>query len=84
MQESNWRERAACRGTDVELFYSELESDIRLALSICAGCEVRLACHDHAMRAREAFGIWGGTPERQRRRMIRGRRHPGGAAAPAA
>jgi WhiB family redox-sensing transcriptional regulator len=81
MRTVNWRERAACRGTDVELFYSETEADIRRALALCARCEVRAACYDQAMRGREAFGVWGGTVERQRRRVFRTQRRPRGASA---
>ena len=72
----NWRERAACRGTDVELFYSDAESDIRSALALCAGCEVRATCFEYAMAGREAFGVWGGTVEGQRRRVFRAERRP--------
>ncbi|MDQ3973601.1 MAG: WhiB family transcriptional regulator, partial [Actinomycetota bacterium] len=65
MRDDSWRDRAACRGVDVELFYSETESDIRVALAICARCEVRAQCLEQAMTQRELFGVWGGTLERQ-------------------
>jgi WhiB family transcriptional regulator, redox-sensing transcriptional regulator len=74
MRNQSWEERAACRGTDVELFYSDQQADIKRALALCAHCEVRAACYDQAMRDREAFGIWGGTEERYRRRLFRAQR----------
>jgi WhiB family redox-sensing transcriptional regulator len=71
MYEGLWRERAACRGVDVELFYSDRRSDIDRALALCARCDVREACWQQAMADQEAFGVWGGTEERQRRRLFR-------------
>ncbi|MGH8902296.1 MAG: WhiB family transcriptional regulator [Egibacteraceae bacterium] len=45
VRERSWQARAACRGTDVELFYSEQEADIQAALALCARCEVLTACY---------------------------------------
>lgn len=72
--DDSWRDRAACRGHDVELFYSVDEDDIRQALSICSGCEVRTTCYEHALANGEVFGVWGGTVETERRRTLRQQR----------
>jgi WhiB family redox-sensing transcriptional regulator len=66
-----WYDQAACRGQDVELFYAEEPGAMARALRICASCPVREPCHQTAMAQREAFGVWGGTPERLRRRIFR-------------
>lgn len=66
-----WYDKAACRGLDVELFYAEEPSRTSQALRVCASCPVRATCHETAMTEREAFGVWGGTPENQRRRIFR-------------
>ena len=51
------------------------DDDLALeAKAVCAGCDVRVACLEHALQAREKSGIWGGATERERRRMIRQRR----------
>lgn len=71
MQDDSWQLRAACRGVDVELFYSTIETDVRRALAYCARCPVAQACRDAAMRRGEAFGTWGGLPEADRRRVLR-------------
>jgi len=68
---TQWYDRAACRGLDVELFYSERPQDRSAALAVCATCPVRQPCHDAAMSGREAHGVWGGTPDKARRRIFR-------------
>ena len=66
-----WYDEAACRGLDVELFYAEQPGPTSQALQVCSSCPVRAQCHAAAMAEREAFGVWGGTPEQQRRRIFR-------------
>ena len=74
VKEIVWRELGACRGLDAAMFYPD-DDDLALeAKSVCAGCDVRIACLEHALQAREKAGIWGGATERERRRMIRQRR----------
>ena len=67
----SWYDEAACRGMDVELFYAEEPGQTSRALQVCAACPVRTRCHEAAMTEREAYGVWGGTPEQQRRRIFR-------------
>jgi WhiB family redox-sensing transcriptional regulator len=70
----SWRQRAACRGLDPEIFYPAAEEDSDAAKAVCATCPVREACLEYALAAREHEGIWGGTTPRERRRIIRQRR----------
>jgi WhiB family transcriptional regulator, redox-sensing transcriptional regulator len=76
MSATTWRKRAACRGIDAAIFYPENddEADASEAKAICAVCSVRQACLEHALGHREREGIWGGTTERERRRIVRQRR----------
>lgn len=74
MDDLEWQERAACSDADLELFYSVEDDDVRAALAYCRTCVVRQACLEHAMAQREAFGVWGGTTERERRRVFRAER----------
>ena len=73
-----WRTRAACTGIDSDIFYpnSEDEADALEAKAICAVCPVQVSCLEHALSFREREGIWGGTTERERRRIQRQRRRP--------
>jgi WhiB family redox-sensing transcriptional regulator len=69
-----WRQRAACRGVDPEVFYPVSDEDAHAAKGICHSCVVRERCLDYALANREREGVWGGTTERERRRMLRQRR----------
>ena len=70
----SWRNRAACRGVDPDIFFPVSEEDAFQAKAICAECPVREACLEYALATRERDGVWGGATERERRRMIRQRR----------
>lgn len=69
-----WRNRAACKGIDPEIFFPVSEDDAEPAKEICAVCPVRESCLEHALANREREGIWGGFTERERRRIVRQRR----------
>ncbi|MGA1362071.1 MAG: WhiB family transcriptional regulator [Ilumatobacteraceae bacterium] len=72
--EITWRHRGACNGLDPSIFFPESEEDSDEAKSICAECPVRIPCLEHALSLREKDGVWGGTTEKERRRIIRQRR----------
>ncbi len=69
-----WRERAACRGVDPDIFYPFSDEEADDAKAICALCPVQQACLEWALTNRESDGVWGGATERERRRIIRRRR----------
>ena len=68
---SGWRESAACRGLDPELFHPDRGEDVRPALAVCATCSVTEPCREQALADFEV-GVWGATTERQRRIIRRG------------
>jgi WhiB family redox-sensing transcriptional regulator len=63
-----WAADAACRGLDPNLFLPERGDRNHEAVAVCHGCEVREACLEYAIEHRAA-GVWGGTSERERRRI---------------
>ena len=71
-----WYLRGACRGMESSIFYPDpaQAAEEARALDVCSGCEVRSECLEHALARRESTGIWGGTTERDRRRILRRRR----------
>jgi WhiB family redox-sensing transcriptional regulator len=69
-----WRQKAACRGVEPEIFYPISEEEAEEAKAICDACPVQETCLEYALSNRERDGVWGGATERERRRMIRQRR----------
>ncbi len=67
----HWQELSACYGLDPEIFFPTTEEEAGLALSYCGVCQVRDVCLAWAVRNGERYGVWGGTTEQQRRRLIR-------------
>lgn len=70
-----WRARSACRGVDPDIFYPPSEEEAEEAKAICRECPVREPCLEYALVRREREGVWGGATERERRRIVRQRRH---------
>lgn len=78
--DEQWKNLAACRGTDTERFFpishkSRSGADVASAIAVCTSCPVQQPCLDYAMSIPQTYGIWGGTTEEQRRRL----RRPSGA-----
>lgn len=69
MRISEWRDRAACRGMDPNLFFPERGERVDRLRAICAACDVRAECLTFALEQRVTFGFWGAKTEHQRRRL---------------
>jgi WhiB family redox-sensing transcriptional regulator len=72
----NWQERAACRDEDPELFFPVSEMgpgarQVAQAKAVCARCPVRVECLEHALDTGLDHGIFGGTTDRERRKLFR-------------
>ena len=61
---ASWRQRAACRGVDPDVFYPVSDDDAEEAKMVCTACTVRQACLEYSLAAREREGVWGGLTER--------------------
>lgn len=70
---TSWRDRAACAGMDPALFFPEKGPGASIIKRVCARCPVRAECLEHAVDARERWGVWGGMAERERRKLIAAR-----------
>lgn len=71
-----WRDQAACRDTDLSLFFPAGRSglavaEIKAAKVVCSGCRVRGACLQFAVETNQESGIWGGKDENERHRLSR-------------
>jgi WhiB family transcriptional regulator, redox-sensing transcriptional regulator len=70
--DANWREAAACRDADPELFFpigttGPALRQIREATRICRTCPAQTRCLAWALDHGVTDGVWGGTTEDQRR-----------------
>ena len=70
-EERPWLVFGACRQIGPDLFFPQTKAEEDEALRVCSTCPVREECLDYALGARETYGVWGGTTEKQRRRLIR-------------
>lgn len=69
-----WRDYAACRAEDPEIFFPEGRKsggDVRTAQAICHGCPVRIECGTTAIKDGEFWGVWGGMSQNQLRQQRR-------------
>ena len=79
--EARWQDLAECKGMDPTLFFgpehAETVKEKRdredAAKAVCNRCPVRQECLEYALEAREAYGIWGGMTELERRALLRRR-----------
>ncbi|MFJ1969672.1 WhiB family transcriptional regulator [Streptomyces sp. NPDC087903] len=70
----HWRELAACRSEDPELFFPLGEvglsrTQIERARAVCHRCPVMTACGSWALRNGEGHGVWGGMTAAERRAL---------------
>lgn len=77
-ESEDWRNQAACRDTDPDLFFpvgttGPAIEQIENAKAVCRQCDVQTACLEYALAAREDDGIWGGLTEEERRKISRRR-----------
>ena len=69
----NWRERAACKGQPVDLFFPQKGGGgvkaVRKAKVFCDVCPVAAPCLEYGVLISDRQGIYGGTTPLQRRAM---------------
>lgn len=73
-----WRTDALCRKNDPDLFFpvgttGPAIQQIELAKGICRQCIAQSDCLQYALERRIDHGIWGGTTEFERRRILQRR-----------
>ena len=72
----DWRESAACRDQDPELFFPVSEvgpgsEQVRQAKAVCARCPVQRECLEYAIDIGLAHGVFGGATPHERRQHTR-------------
>ena len=79
--DTNWMAAGLCADQPPETFFPSDGVGVEVARRICAGCPVKEPCLEHALRNRIDHGVWGGSSERERRRILKRRRLEAEAAA---
>ena len=72
----NWRDVAACRDTDPDLFFpvgttGPAVDQISAAKHVCDTCPAKEPCLEFALVSNQDSGVWGGTSEDERRKLRR-------------
>lgn len=71
-----WRDSALCAQVGSALFFPEKNeaNTTRVAKSVCHRCDVTDECLDYALSISPVQGVWGGTTEREREKMLKARK----------
>lgn len=72
--DTDWMARGKCRDMDPTVFFPNDGIGVQMAQRICEDCPVKVVCLEYALTNRVDHGVWGGTSERERRRLLRQRR----------
>ncbi len=71
--------RVKCKGLTGHMYPNQPSSEVTKAKALCNGldgnapCALREVCLRHAIDNHESYGVWGGTSERDRRKIQRAR-----------
>lgn len=70
----DWRDRAACRDENPELFFPVSDvgpgaEQTRRAKAVCARCPVQAECLTNALDRGLPYGVFGGATEDERRQL---------------
>ena len=74
-----WKLRGICRDYEPDVFFPSERNRAasQQARSICNRCPVQTECAQWAFTHDEAFGVWGGITEQERRHDLRTYKKPG-------
>lgn len=70
----DWVGQGNCRDKSPSLFFPSDGVGVEAARGVCADCPVRTPCLEYALATDAEHGVWGGTSERQRRKIAKARR----------
>ena len=72
--DTEWMTRGNCNEVAPSTFFPSDGVGVDVARKICENCPVKSPCLEYALLNRIDHGVWGGTSERERRRILRQRR----------
>lgn len=68
-QREPWMDQGACVGQPMDPWFPERGEPVLHAKRVCSTCPSQQQCLDYALTRNISHGIWGGTSERERRKM---------------
>ncbi len=71
--DTHWMSVGNCAERPPSLFFPSDGVGVEVARRVCDGCPVRTECLEYALVNRIDHGVWGGTSERERRRILKAR-----------
>ena len=71
---NHWMAQGNCVDRPPSFFFPSDGVGVEVAKRVCATCPVKQECLEYALRNRIDHGVWGGTSERERRRILKRRR----------
>ena len=72
--DTDWMTEGNCNQTPPSMFFPSDGVGVDAARKVCETCPVKSPCLEYALVNRIDHGVWGGTSERERRRILRQRR----------
>lgn len=72
--ETTWMAEGNCADRHPSLFFPSDGVGVEVAKRVCIDCPVKTRCLEYALQSRIDHGVWGGTSERERRRILKARR----------
>lgn len=72
--DEDWMALALCNDRNRSIFFPNEGGGVEIAKRICQECVVKVPCLEYALQKRIDHGVWGGTSERERRRIFTRRR----------
>ena len=71
---NKWMAEGLCADKHPSTFFPSDGVGVEKARKICDECPMKQRCLEYALCNRIDHGVWGGTSERQRRRILKERR----------
>ena len=71
--DTEWMAEGNCADKPPSLFFPSDGVGVEVAKRVCADCPVKARCLEYALDNRIDHGVWGGTSERERRRILKAR-----------
>lgn len=67
---TRWRKKVPCASVSLSQVYGSIVAQQQIVQEYCSKCPQKQACLEYALTNSEIYGVWGGTDEAERSKMI--------------